>query len=92
MFQNYTGFDLHYGLEPQWQYQGEYITHLFTRKSLDIIENHNKSKPLFLMLTHLAAHTGDQGIELGVPDIEKTQKKYHYIDQPERRRTAGIVV
>lgn len=87
--QNFTGFDLHDGFVPQWQYKGRYATDVFSQKSLEIIEKHHTKKPLFLMVTHLAAHTGDDGFELGVPNATKTEETYHYIDQPERRRTAG---
>lgn len=80
---------MHNGFVPQWQYQGQYATHVFTEKSVEIIENHNPSEPLFLYLSHLAAHTGANGTELGVPNITKTEEKYHYINEPERRRTAG---
>lgn len=89
LFQNFSGFDLHYDLKPQWQYQGQYLTDLFTKKSLEIVENHNKNQPLFLTVSHLAAHTGEQGIELGVPNVTKAEETYSYISQRERRRTAG---
>ncbi|CAH1981651.1 unnamed protein product [Acanthoscelides obtectus] len=88
---NYTGLDLHDNFEPQWQYQGQYATDLFTEKSLDIIDKHNADKPLFLLLAHLAAHTGKDGIEIGVPNITEAHEKYKYIDRKERRQYAGDV-
>lgn len=81
--------DLHEGLEPQWQYQGQYATDLFTTKSLEVIDNHNASKPLFLYLGHLAAHAGANGTELGVPNVTAAQLKYDYITNPMRRNYAG---
>lgn len=83
--------DLHDGLIPQWEHQGEYATHVFTRKAVEIIDKHDQNAPLFLILSHLAAHTGDQGIELGVPNITQTHETYHYIQEPERRQIAGNV-
>ncbi|XP_050310955.1 arylsulfatase B-like [Anthonomus grandis grandis] len=87
----WSGLDLHDGLKPIWDYQGKYATDVFTEKSLEIIENHNKSEPLFLYLGHLAGHTGAYGTELGVPNITVTDEKFYYIDDPMRRRYADIV-
>jgi arylsulfatase B len=37
----------------------DYATDLFTDEAISIIQNHNKTKePLFLMVNHLAPHTG----------------------------------
>nr|CAH7742794.1 unnamed protein product [Callosobruchus chinensis] len=88
---NYTGFDLHHNFEPLWKYQGQYATDLFTKKSLNIIDKHNKDEPLFLLLAHLAAHTGKNGTELGVPNITEADEKYKYIDRKERRQYAEVV-
>lgn len=76
---------------PQWALKGRYATDLFTEKSLQIIEEHNPEQPLFLMLSHLAAHTGDNGTELGVPDYNSTEFKYSYIKSDVRKRYADIV-
>lgn len=43
------------------------------------------------MLCHLAAHTGDNGTELGVPDYNITQTKYSYIKNDNRKRYAGDI-
>nr|UNO37555.1 sulf3 [Psylliodes affinis] len=88
---NFSGFDLHDGFQPQWQLQGQYATELFTKKSLDIIEQHDESKPLFLMLSHLAGHTGHDGIELGVPNKTRTDEVYSYIKDGGRRSYADLV-
>lgn len=85
----WSGLDLHDRFKPQWEYQGKYATELFTKKSLEVIDSHNTSEPLFLYLGHLAAHTGANGTELGVPNINETEEKYSYIDEPMRRRFAG---
>ncbi|XP_030747442.1 arylsulfatase B-like [Sitophilus oryzae] len=87
----WSGLDLHDGFAPQWEYQNQYATDLFTEKSLEVIDKHNSSDPLFLMIGHLAAHTGAHGTELGVPDVNQTQKDYWYIDDPVRQRFADVV-
>ncbi|XP_023312068.1 arylsulfatase B-like [Anoplophora glabripennis] len=86
----YFGYDLHYNLTAQYQFKGQYSTELFSNKSLEIIDNHDEKEPLFLMVSHLAAHTG-RGTELGVPNITKTNETYDYIELEERRRYADIV-
>ncbi|XP_057664046.1 arylsulfatase B-like [Diorhabda carinulata] len=88
---NFTGFDLHDNFTPKWELKGQYATDLFTKKSLEIIKNHRVEKPLFLMLAHLAGHTGYDGIELGVPDAVTANRKYHYIKSIERRSYADLV-
>nr|UNO37571.1 sulf3a [Psylliodes laticollis] len=88
---NFTGFDLHDGFQPQWQLKGQYATELFAKKSLDIIEKHDTSTPLFLMLSHLAGHAGNEGIELGVPNKTRTEEVYSYINRSERRSYADLV-
>nr|UNO37550.1 sulf3a [Psylliodes dulcamarae] len=88
---NFTGFDLHNGFQPQWQLQGQYATELFTKKSVDIIEQHDPSKPLFLMLSHLAGHAGHDGVELGVPNKTRTDEVYSYINHGGRRSYADLI-
>lgn len=87
----FTGFDLHENFVPQFELNGRYATELFTEKSLQIIDNHRPEEPLFLMLSHLATHTGDNGTELGVPDFNVTQSKYSYIADDNRKRYADVL-
>lgn len=39
----------------------------------------------------MAGHTGENGTELGVPNPAEADKKYAYIEQPERRLYADII-
>lgn len=89
--QNFTGFDLRDNFTPQWGLKGQYATELFTKKSVEIIKKHKDETPLFLMLSHLAGHTGYNGTELGVPDVDAANKKYSYIESIERRSYADLV-
>lgn len=52
--------------------------------------NHNQSVPLFLYLSHLAGHTGKNGL-LEVKDPIAADRKYRYIANPKRRLYADIV-
>jgi arylsulfatase B len=83
------GFDLHDGFKSVWEGQGKYATELFTEKSIEVIEKHAVEEPLFLVVSHLAPHTGKNGNELEVPDATVTDAKYHYIEEPLRRNYAG---
>ncbi|KAF2898700.1 hypothetical protein ILUMI_07475 [Ignelater luminosus] len=84
------GFDMHNNFKLSWQTKGKYATELFTEKAEELILMHNESKPLFLMLTHLAAHTGKGG-GLEVPDILKNDEEFAYIKNRNRRLYAGMV-
>ncbi|XP_050499984.1 arylsulfatase B-like isoform X1 [Diabrotica virgifera virgifera] len=89
--ENFTGLDFRDNFTPQWSLEGKYVTELFSKKAIDIIHKHNTSKPLFLMLAHLAGHTGSNGTELGVPNKAKAEEKYKFIQQNERRSYADLV-
>ncbi|GIX73981.1 arylsulfatase B [Caerostris extrusa] len=56
---HYYGLDFHNGTTILKDKQGQYATHLFTEEAENIILNHDTSKPLFLYLSHLASHTGN---------------------------------
>lgn len=76
-------------LSVHWDTKGEYATNLFTRKAVETIENHNENKPLFLLVSHLAPHTGNSYEELQAPEDEI--KKFLYIKDKKRRLYAAIV-
>lgn len=87
---NYTpGYDfrrnkkVNYDVEP-----GSYVTDLLTNEALDIIRNHDhKVKPLFMMLNHLAPHTGNEYNPLQAPEDEI--EKFKFIKDPKRKIYAG---
>lgn len=65
---------------------------MFTERALKIIEEHpHEAKPLFLYLSHLAAHSHEDTDILGVPNIEEINARYGYIKDPVRRRLAGVM-
>ena len=61
--------------------QGKYSTYLYTDRAVETIENHDKSKPLFLYLSYTAPHTPNDAPEEAV-------KKYasHIPSSPKQRR------
>ncbi|XP_071954759.1 arylsulfatase J-like [Antedon mediterranea] len=81
----WKGFDLRENDKNiAWDYQGEYSTHLFTKKAQKIIKKHDKSKPLFLVVSYQAVHG-----PLQVP--KEYLQPYRYIKNEKRRIYAGMV-
>lgn len=79
--------DLRNDLEPVPEANGIYATDLFTEEAKRVIEDHNTDKPLFLLMSHLAVHTGNEDNPMEVPDEEL--EKFQYITDPKRRTYAG---
>ncbi|XP_045192995.2 arylsulfatase J-like [Mercenaria mercenaria] len=86
-FEQWSGYDLLENEKPAdvEKYNGIYSTHLFTGKVIDILNTHNKTKPLFLYIPFQAPHT-----PLQVPD--SYVKPYEgSIPDLKRRTYAGLV-
>ncbi|XP_030848937.1 arylsulfatase J [Strongylocentrotus purpuratus] len=79
-----SGYDLHANKTTVYQYKGQYSTHLFTNKTIDAIERHDKTKPLFMYLAYQAVHA-----PLQVPD--SYMDPYKNIADKTRRTYAGMV-
>ncbi|KAK3599226.1 hypothetical protein CHS0354_012834 [Potamilus streckersoni] len=78
------GTDLRNNMDPVNNETGHYSTHLFTQKAIDIVNNYDVSKPLFLYLAYQAVHEPMQ-----VPD--SYMDKYQHIKDRDRRIYAGMV-
>ncbi|XP_017774677.1 PREDICTED: arylsulfatase B-like, partial [Nicrophorus vespilloides] len=90
----HLGKDMYSDHQPLTNTTGEYFTDLVTRKSIEVIKNHPQEKPLHLVISHLAAHTGkstSMGGFLEVASDEYNDKKYGYIPDKIRRMYAEIV-
>lgn len=85
---SYTGFDLRRDQYPAWDLQGKYATDVFTEQAVQIIRNHPDTKPLFLMVSHLAPHAANPGKRLEAP--QETIDKFKHIIDSNRRTYAGI--
>ena len=66
---------------------GHYSTDLFTEEAVDRIVKHNRSRPLFLYLAHLAVHSANEYEPLQAP--ASVIDKFSHIKDPNRRRFAG---
>nr|CAD7449136.1 unnamed protein product [Timema bartmani] len=85
----FRGLDLHRDLNSTPEDRGQYATDLFTREAVDIILSHDKSRPLYLQVAHLAVHSGNDTLQLEVPDVDATERRFSYITNPRRRLFAG---
>lgn len=68
---------------------GTYATDLFTSESIKIIQNHNRSDPLFLYIPHLAPHAANTYDPLQAP--QEIVNKFTHIKDERRRRYAAMV-
>lgn len=85
----YIGFDLRDNLKPARSFRGKHATDLFTEKAIEVIKTRDKNVPFFLMVSHLAPHTGKNGTDLEVPDVPEAHRRFHYIKEEQRRLYAG---
>lgn len=72
-----------------WATKGQYATELFTDQAVQQINNHDKNVPLFMLVTHLAPHTGNEYDPMQAPEDEI--KKFAYIKDTKRRTYAAMV-
>lgn len=86
-FVNYEGYDMRLNETVTWEDIGHYSTDLFTQRAVDIINNHNKTKPLFLYFAHLAVHAGNYEDPLQAP--KEYVDRFKHIPDLERRKFAG---
>uniref|UniRef100_A0A1A9ZDM9 Sulfatase N-terminal domain-containing protein n=1 Tax=Glossina pallidipes TaxID=7398 RepID=A0A1A9ZDM9_GLOPL len=74
----HTGLDFRRDLRPWPEANGTYVTDVFTDEAVRIIKCHDESKPLFLLISHLAVHTGKSKNPSQAPEDEvKRQRSSH---------------
>lgn len=76
-------------LTVNWQAIGQYATDLFTDNAIETINNHNKSRPMFMIFGHNAPHAGNDYALLQAPQQEIDEFKY--IRNKNRRIYAAMV-
>ncbi|XP_076290004.1 arylsulfatase B isoform X2 [Lasioglossum baleicum] len=84
--QNMSGYDMHRGDDPAHGINRAYATNLFTDEAIKVIENHELTRPLYLHVSHLAVHA-----PLEQPAEEYTDRDFHQIREPNRRKYARMV-
>lgn len=85
----YSGFDLRRDKAPSWESVGGYATDVFTEYAVNTIQNHELGTPLFMMVSHLAVHSGNEGKPLEAPQ-DAINKLKHIVDA--NRRTYAAMV
>lgn len=86
---NYSrGYDMRRNSETENR-TGTYATDLFTDEAVNLIESHNTKVPLFMMLTHLAPHTGNEDEPMEAP--EEVERKFKHIKEEKRRKLAAMI-
>ncbi|XP_077528302.1 arylsulfatase B-like [Haemaphysalis longicornis] len=83
------GYDMWRNREALWNASGIYTTHLFTQRAVDLINEHESSKPLFLYLPYETAHSGNTVLPLAAPT--ENVKKFAHIQDPQRKVFAGMM-
>ncbi|XP_063986883.1 arylsulfatase B-like [Diachasmimorpha longicaudata] len=80
---NYRGYDMRRNMSVSYETKNRYFTDLYTEETIRLIDNHNKSTPMFIYLAHAAVYSGNSENLLQAPDEEVA--KFSYISGPERR-------
>ncbi|XP_076234561.1 arylsulfatase B [Calliopsis andreniformis] len=90
---NHTGHDLHDDVAGKLSvgYSHKYLTDLITDKAENIIANHNRMKPLYLQLAHVAVHSSDSEDVMEVRDMKEVNSTLGYIQDFNRRKFAGVL-
>ncbi|XP_059146181.1 arylsulfatase I-like [Physella acuta] len=84
------GVDFRKDTELVWNYTGKYSTDVFKEEAVKVINNHDKSQPLFLYLPFQAVHSGNgDGTNLQAP--KEYIDKFKYIQNEQRRIYAAMV-
>lgn len=78
---------MHRGDVPAHGQPDKYATDLFTDEALKIIQGHEPSRPLYLQISHLAAHG-----PLEDPQDYTYDQRFIHIRDPERRKYASTYV
>ncbi|XP_065078304.1 arylsulfatase B isoform X2 [Ochlerotatus camptorhynchus] len=83
------GLDMRRNMEVDYSVNGSYATDLFNGEAVRLIREHDQKKPLLLVLTHLAPHTGNEDDPMQAPAEEVD--KFDYIRDKKRRVLAAMI-
>ncbi|XP_052737909.1 arylsulfatase I [Bicyclus anynana] len=83
------GFDFRRGFSVAYDLFGEYATDIYTKEAIKVIDAHNNTEPLFLMVAHSAVHSGNPSEFIRAP--EYLLDNFTYIDNFQRRKFAAVL-
>lgn len=87
---NYSrGIDFRRDYNIVREYNGTYATNLFTDEAIKLINDHDKTHPMFLLLNHLAPHAGNEDDPMQAP--QEIINKFNYIKDEKRRTMAAMI-
>ncbi|KAK6619653.1 hypothetical protein RUM43_012410 [Polyplax serrata] len=84
-----NGYDMRRNVTSAFDLSGRYATDMFTDEAVELIRTHPKNKPLFLYMSHLAVHAGNNGKFLEAP--QDAINRFQHIADPNRRTFAAMV-
>lgn len=85
---DYSGLDIRRDTQPAWDLAGQYATDVLTDYAVGTIQQHDTTKPLFMMISHLAPHAANPAKPLEAP--QETVDKFKHIIDSGRRTYAGM--
>lgn len=86
---NYSrGYDMRRDVNIDKSYERVYATDMFTKEAVKVIENHDKKKPLFLLVNQLAPHSANDDFPMQAKDEDLD--RFKYIENEQRRIYAGL--
>jgi arylsulfatase B len=85
------GYDMRKNLSVNYEVDPKpYVTELFTDEAVNIINQHDENNaPLFLVVNHLAPHSGNEKPDNPLEAPESEIHKFEYIKDKDRRTLAG---
>ena len=89
--ENYSaGYDMRRNEQVADDFDPIYATDLFTQEAVKAIDSHDMKNPLFLLVNHLAPHSGQEaGEDANQAPLEDIEK-FSYIEDERRRKLAGL--
>ncbi|XP_075724775.1 arylsulfatase J isoform X2 [Rhipicephalus microplus] len=66
-YKSFHGYDLRLNREVLWNKTGKYATRLFTERATEIIAQHDKTKPLFMLVAHQGVQAANGGGSVQCP-------------------------
>ncbi len=84
----FMGLDFRNNMDVIQNISGIYATEYYTDRALELISNHNVSKPMFLYMSYPNVHAANDYDKLQAP--EEMIEKFGYIKDENRRKFAAM--